>query len=127
MKPIHIDLRNLSQEHLAQCKPALGCCSYDGPCVIGTLIQPDRRERLGNSDVGFMVRFKHFTTVEGQLGDLIEIQEAFDKDDWLKVERIAAKYIGQGIEAGTVETQSRLDPERDESPVAQPCLQGDEL
>ena len=100
MEPIHIDLRNLSQEHLAQCKPhcvPLGEGRYDLPCVIGTLMSPEVRtdiqKKYGETCVEAHVKEGVFSFPEGQADIADRMQQAFDKGNWPEVERIAAKYI----------------------------------
>ena len=62
---IHIDLRNLTPEHLAASRPALGSCDYAGPCIIGSLLSEEQRELLAQ---WIVVRWEH-----GSLSDMTVI------------------------------------------------------
>lgn len=93
MEPVHIDLRNLTQEHLAQCKRHMGACSYDAPCVIGALIPVGRRgERWLDAETA--LKRGQFIAPADQHDDICAMQRSFDASLWSHVERIASKYIG---------------------------------
>ena len=100
--PIHIDLRDLTPEKLAKCKPHMGMCQYSSPCVIGTLIPESEREELDGSSasalpetIGGLLLNDIVTMPEDQHADAIRLQHAFDDHDWTTVERIAAKWMGE--------------------------------
>ena len=98
--PIHIDLRNLTREKLAECKPHLGKWRYSAPCVLGTLMPEDKRGRLDREPVTAIVVLLGVGTVtmpEDQLDDACDLQCAFDLRDWHAVERIAAKWMDQAV------------------------------
>ena len=101
-RPIHIDLRDLTPEKLAECKPHLGECRYSAPCVIGTLIPKDKRRRIDAAptvaSIGGLLSRGVVTMPEDQQKDATRLQFAFDGRDWPTVERIAAKWMGKGKE-----------------------------
>lgn len=100
MKPIAIDLRNLTPAHLEAAKPHMGKCVYYAPCIIGALIEPEKRQELQES-----IRFMQHTSVSAlhmagvftipadQIGDARDLQYYFDNRMWSKVEEIASRYI----------------------------------
>lgn len=45
---IKINLLDLTEAHLKEALPHLGACHYASPCIIGTLIPVEHRERLDN-------------------------------------------------------------------------------
>lgn len=112
---IEIDLRNLSQEHLAQCLPKMGMCSYAAPCIIGTLLPVENRERLdnyeeleaafdglGGTGIDDLIKSGIITIPDGQYDLACALQAAFDggREDELRRLVLAA----QGTEAGTATT-----------------------
>lgn len=127
MQPIEIDLRNLSEEHLAQCLPHMGKCRYAAPCIIGTLMPPGRRAEFDDPEV--MEReFGSFDTTIGLLlscgavvmpkdqWDLAEaLQNAFDTGDQLLLRKLLAQAQGMAL---------REDPQGAEGEAYQP---GDEV
>lgn len=96
-EPIKIDLRDLTPEKLAECKPHLGECTYAAPCVIGTLMSPSERSRHSNCSIAFYPDVKLLAEQEG---DVVAIQDAFDGGDWGRVKRIAAKYMTTPTDSG---------------------------
>lgn len=49
-EPVKLDLRNLTQAHIDEALPKIGQCKYAAPCIIGTLMPEDVRERFDNTD-----------------------------------------------------------------------------
>ena len=64
-QPIMLDLRNLTDEKVAEAMPHLGECFYSSPCIIGTLLSPEDRVRFDNCN--------------GELGDGMEDQPMIGK------------------------------------------------
>ena len=97
--PIHIDLRDLTPEKLAECKPHMGTCRYSAPCVIGTLAPEAERVRMDTAGgtIGWLLDRGTVTMPEDQLDDACDLQRAFDLRDWHAVERIAAKWMDQAV------------------------------
>jgi len=100
MLPIKIDLNDLTPAHLEACKPHMGSCEYNSPCVIGTLMEPKQREWLAAEvpmmpldEVGPLVHRGLISIPEEQLKDAEFLQAAFDTDNWDGVLQIAAKYM----------------------------------
>lgn len=121
--PIHIDLRNLSEEHLAQCLPHMGECSYEGPCIIGTLVAPDKRAGLddyeamlidipdlGGTGIDDLIASGVVTVPEGQKELAQKLQLAFDCSRINEVRSIVAQ--AQGMAARSDETPQEAQPER---------------
>ena len=82
---IKIDLTELTQEHLDQCKPHMGACLYASPCIIGTLITERERsilddiyERGGEASIGTLNHRGHVTIPKDQIQDAVALQSAFD-------------------------------------------------
>ena len=97
-EPVRIDLRDLTAEKLAECKPNAGgkLCLYQDPCIIGTLIAPELRrylDRCGDPSIDELAADGVVDLPDSQLDDSDALQRAFDRGDWSEVERIAAPYI----------------------------------
>jgi len=96
MQKTKIDLNDLTQAHLDECRPHMGVEAYKAPCVIGTLLPKEVREDpefpqyIGiNSE-----RIKAFVEfIPEQLDDLTELQYHFDSSNWKGVLTVAAKYM----------------------------------
>ena len=97
--PIHIDLRDLTPEKLAECKPHMGERWYSAPCVIGTLVPEDERGRMDAAEgsIGVLLRWGTVTMPEDQQNDAFLLQYSFDDRHWPTVERIAAKWMDQAV------------------------------
>jgi hypothetical protein len=97
--PIHIDLRDLTPEKLAECKPRLGVYRYSAPCIIGTLVPEDERGRMDavGGSIGGLLDDGVVTMPEDQEVDAIRLQRVFDSGLWHVVERIAAKWMGKAV------------------------------
>jgi hypothetical protein len=100
MKPIAIDLRNLTPAHLEAAKPHMGKCVYYAPCIIGSLIEPEKRQELHerirsmpHTSVSALHQAGVFTIPAYQLGDARDLQYYFDNRMWSRVEEIASRYI----------------------------------
>ncbi len=90
--PLKLDLRNLTDELVAQALPHLGQCFYSSPCIIGSLIPEDQRARLDNCNgelgvrsmpqpgVGGLVAQGEIEFPEGQLSLASTLQVAFDNN-----------------------------------------------
>ena len=93
--PIYIDLRDLTPEKLAKCRPHMGLCEYSSPCVIGALAPKSERGRMDadGGSIGWLLRRGVLTMPKDQQHDAIQIQYSFDRRDWYAVERIAAKWM----------------------------------
>ena len=98
--PIHIDLRDLTPEKLAECKPHMGERWYSAPCIIGALAPESERGRMDYVRAGIrdLLRRGTVTMPRDQQNDAVELQVAFDLRDWPEVERIAAKWMGKDKE-----------------------------
>ena len=91
MNPIKIDLRDLTDAHVEQALNRRGQCLYTAPCIIGTLIPEDQRERLDNFDLSLervphmqpkieeLVAAGHIVMPEGQTELATKLQTAFDE------------------------------------------------
>ena len=94
---IKIDLNNLTQKHLDECKPHVGNrCTYSAPCIIGTLIPVNERgacDAHSSSSIGTLVTYDVLKVPAEQLDDARKLQSAFDCDNWDLVTQIASKYI----------------------------------
>ena len=97
---INIDLRNLTPDMLAECRPFAGSADYAAPCVIGVLMNPADRSRVAkkadttsNDSVASFVGQGIITVPEDQLDDVKAIQLAFDRKKWFEVSEIASKYM----------------------------------
>jgi len=84
-EPIKIDLRDLTDAHVAQALPHLGKCSYSAPCIIGTLLTQDARERFDKSSiiglssaVGGLIEDGLLTLPDEQRVLATALQRAFD-------------------------------------------------
>ena len=96
---IHIDLRDLTPEKLAECRPHMGTFRYSDPCVLGTLMPESERVRMdaARGSIEVLLHRGTVTTPEDQRKDAVELQVAFDDRDWPTVERIAAKWMGKAV------------------------------
>lgn len=97
--PIHIDLRDLTPEKLAECKPHMGKRRYSAPSIIGTLIPESERKRLDATRGSILVLLSRITVTmpEDQQIDASRLQVAFNYNDWPTVERIAAKWMSKAV------------------------------
>lgn len=97
--PIHIDLRDLTPEKLAESRPHMGSCRYSAPCILGTLMPEDERGRMdaAGGSIGVLLRWGIVTMPEDQQEDARRLQYAFDDRDWPEVERIAATWMGKAV------------------------------
>ena len=97
--PIHIDLRDLTPEKLAECEPHMGTFRYSDPCVLGTLIPEAERARMdaGRGAIEGLLINGVVTMPEDQRIDADQLQYSFDDHDWPTVERIAAKWMGKAV------------------------------
>ncbi len=98
--PIHIDLRNLTEDHLYEAYKWLGECRYDAPCIIGTLMTETERtllsEKLATAiadEIGPVIKGGLVTIPPEQFEDAERLQDYFDSFDWDGVLSIARKYI----------------------------------
>lgn len=97
---IHIDLRNLTEDHLYEAFKWLGECDYAAPCIIGTLMTETERtllsEMLATSiadEIGPVIKRGLVTIPPEQLEDAERMQDCFDSYDWDGVLTIARKYM----------------------------------
>lgn len=78
-----IDLRNLTQDKVDEALPHVGSCSYEAPCIIGTLLPPEKRFVFDAVGGGMSIRsleldgFVEFLD-EQQRELACELQQAFD-------------------------------------------------
>lgn len=102
MKPINIDLRDLTPELLERCRSHMVECDYRSPCVIGVLMTPAEQDHLANwvngvdrydDDVGYFVKSGAIVIPEEQYIDAVNIQYFFDNMEWEDVLKIANKYM----------------------------------
>ena len=95
---IHIDLRNLTPEMLAEAKPRMGYNTYNAPCVIGVLVPKEERRKLDGREFSSVLRLSQeglLSFPTNQLPHAVALQEAFDQSRWADVEKLAAKFMGQ--------------------------------
>lgn len=96
---IRIDLRDLTEAHLAECLPHIGQCRYSEPCIIGTLIPADERARLdpedGSDGIEELVRRGVIEIPNSQLEDAAFMQARFDGGDLDDVVRAARRWIAR--------------------------------
>lgn len=84
--PIHLDLRDLTDAHLAEALPHIAACRYSAPCIIGSLLTPEQRTLLDNvtphniDNVDSLVAKGFITFPEGQLELATSLQDFFDTD-----------------------------------------------
>lgn len=101
MPRVKIDLNDLTQAHLDECRPHLGRdCTYRAPCIIGTLIPKDLREDpIFPQHAGINgIRITHFLElVPDQVNDLALLQDAFDSGDWFALMEVASKYVKEPV------------------------------
>ena len=97
--PIHIDLRDLTPEKLAECQPHMGAFRYSDPCIIGTLVPESERRRMdaARCSIGTLLSRGTVTMPEDQQNDADQLQYSFDEHDWATVERIAAKWMSKAV------------------------------
>jgi hypothetical protein len=101
MTRIVIDLNNLTQDHLDECRPHLGVSRYRAPCIIGTLIPQEEREDSffpQGAGINSASILDYLTVIPDQMDDLKALQSCFDNDDWSGVLKVAAKYIEGHVE-----------------------------
>ena len=75
---IKLDLRNLTDEMIAEAAPFMGACSYQAPCIIGTLMTvAERFNTVGT--IGSLVWDKKIKFPSQDQVYLAErLQQAFD-------------------------------------------------
>ena len=97
MHRVKLDLNDLTQAHLDECRPHCGWgCTYDAPCIIGTLIPKDVREDPAmpqHSGINGGRIQKFVRTIPEQMPDLVALQDAFDSGDWDRLVAVASKYV----------------------------------
>lgn len=93
MIAIKLDLRDLTQAHIDEAMPKIGSCTYQAPCIIGTLIPPEQRAEadeasdnwdghIGSDSVANLIsrHILHFPTKQQE--ELAkELQKPFDLAD----------------------------------------------
>lgn len=82
--PIHIDLRDLTDEMIEQALPHMGDCKYVSPCIIGTLLPPEKRIEFDSPNVpgiAFLIADKAVEFPDGQKDIACQLQSAFDYKD----------------------------------------------
>lgn len=100
MPRIKIDLNDLTQAQLDECRPHLGTGRYDAPCVIGTFLPKEVRDDPffpQHSAINGNRIQKFVEVVPGQMDDLVNLQDAFDSACWFDVLAIASKYIKEPV------------------------------
>lgn len=96
---IKIDLRDLTPEHLEECRPHLGACHYTAPCIIGTLMKPGERHDNPYIGIDCLLRSGRVHMPEDQQEDALKMQTAFDSSRWNDVVAIASKYMKEKPDA----------------------------
>ena len=100
MARVKIDLNDLTQAHLDECRPHLADGRYCAPCIVGTLIPKEMREDPDFPQHAGIngIRITHFLElVPEQVNDLALIQDAFDSGDWFALMEIASKYVKEPV------------------------------
>ena len=96
MTKIKLDLRDLTPAHLEEAKPHMGKCRYHSPCIIGSLIPPDKRRMRGIKQTHDLSQ-QPFEFPDDQVIDAQNMQNAFDENRWDKVVEIANRYMKEPI------------------------------
>ena len=78
---IRIDLNDLTQAHVNECAPYLGKCSYDAPCIIGTLLPVEVRKEFGGMSIYSLIVGGWVSAPKEQENEIEELQGAFDDGD----------------------------------------------
>lgn len=88
---ITINLDDLTQTHIDECAPKLGDCTYSAPCIIGTLVPPAERKRLGAFRLGRLIAADSVSVSRDQLDEANRLQMAFDTGDTGALTHLLAK------------------------------------
>lgn len=95
-EPIALDLRKLTQAHIDEAMPNMEGCTYQGPCIIGTLIPKEKRAavdesaewwdgHIGSDNVDILVTRRVLAFPDNQQVTLAsDLQAAFDVGDVAK-------------------------------------------
>lgn len=91
---IDLNLDNLTKEHVLEALPTMGCCRYDAPCIIGTLMTPEERACVAHQGQGVLglVYDGAATLPEEQYDEADRLQMVFDSGNrakFLALPRIA--------------------------------------
>lgn len=96
-KPIKIDLRNLTLQHMVQADQGDDSCDYADPCIIGTLMTPEERE-MWDDTIESLLEQGHVEMPEDQHKDAALLQKYFDGRNQFSGNRtryleLASKYV----------------------------------
>lgn len=96
---IHVDLRDLTERDLETALATCGekRCYYATPCIIGTLVPPDKRWLLDEADVDetdvlTLYEKELLILPHKQLADAKAMQEAYDTGDKDALVALVSKY-----------------------------------
>jgi hypothetical protein len=95
---LKLDLYELTQAKLDEAGEHCGdLCRYAAPCIIGTIVPADQRERLDAFDDSSILSLVKEGEVEfpdtAQRMDAIAMQRAFDCGNWDEVLQLAKPYL----------------------------------
>ena len=84
-----ISLDGLTQQHVNECAPNIGKCSYAAPCIIGTLFDgiPENYDGLS---IEVLVEDGLVSMPASQLQEAVALQEAFDCNDQSRLSMLLA-------------------------------------
>ncbi len=100
--PVRIDLRNLTQAHVALAMDGLGLYLYSSPCIIGTLMTPEERARLDSDenredeevlDVAELSERGLLEMPDDQLYSAIVLQNAYDSGMLHLFQSLASPWV----------------------------------
>lgn len=100
---LKLDLRDLTPEHFAEAENSGTRCNYVGPCIIGTLMPSEMRERADEyGPLRYLLKSKFASFPPEQAADAAELQSAFDRRNsesgakrYAETKaRIMEKYVG---------------------------------
>lgn len=91
--PIQLDLRDLTDAMIAEALPHSGACSYQAPCIIGTLMTLADRTRFddGSPTIEHLLETDRVEMPANQHELAVNLQNAFDCDNLTGFDNLIAK------------------------------------